>query len=108
MCAEDVRGDEDIGVGDGTIDMRLGGEMHHRVDVFLAQEFFHARPVANVTDHESEARLRLAAVEVSPVPGVGERVQHHHAITRVGGEPVLGEMRTDEARTAGDEQSTHA
>ena len=83
--------------------MGLGGEVDDHVDVVLCKAGRDHVEVADVTLDERDAILDV--VEVRPVPGVGEHVEGDHCVVGVALDPVADEVRTDEAGTAGHEES---
>ena len=87
---------------DRAVDVRLGGEVHHRARTVRGEEPVHERRVADVAAHEAVARVAAHRLEVAEVAGVGELVEVHHRLaTR--GEPVDDEVGADESGAAGDE-----
>ena len=68
---------ERFGIGEGVVDVRLGGEVHHGVG--LGDQFRHQLRVGDVALHQPDVVLdgcqRLAAARV------GERVEHRHRIS---------------------------
>src|SRR5690606_11445750 len=86
---------------------------------FFAEDLLDEGSVADVAVDEAEAvfrRLEIAPTrgisfqvgEVLTVAGVGQGVQHDDAVARVAGEPVVDEVRADEAGASGDQQSSHS
>ena len=69
--------------------MRLGGEVHDAVEVFVAQHSFHQCPVADVAMNEAEVRRPLHGLEVGAVAGIGQCIQHHDAFGQPTLQPVL-------------------
>ena len=60
--------------------------------------------VADVAVHEAEFGACCGRREVREIPGIGQRVEHHHPIAGVMAQPVVHEIRADEAGAAGDQQ----
>jgi len=85
----------------------LGGEVRHGVDALVLHEPVDELLVADVALHEAEVGLALGVLEVQRAPRVRERVQHHHPVLRMRLQPMVQEIRADEAGAAGDEDLTH-
>jgi hypothetical protein len=62
--------------------------------------------IADVALHEAVSRVALDRSEVRPVAGIGERVEAHHRVA-LGGQPLVDEVRPDEAGRAGDDDRVH-
>ena len=63
MRADDVRLHERIGAGDRAVDVRLGSEVHDRVELFLAQQGSPASAVWRMSPRtkRSSGRLRTGS-----------------------------------------------
>ncbi len=83
--------------------MRLGGEVHERVDAPLHQQVAHRGKVPDVALHEAGALLAQEIVDAGEIARVGERIEHDHAIVRMRLAPVAREIRADEAGATRDE-----
>ena len=100
---------EDIGENELTwcfkraVDMGLGGEVDDDVDV--GGQLAHHRRVADIAAHETESRIRVNAVEVALVAGIGELVEHDHGVARVVAKRHADEFAPDEARSPGDQEA---
>nr|BFF13325.1 hypothetical protein GCM10025699_46280 [Microbacterium flavescens] len=105
LRAEHVGLDEDRGVPDRAVDVRLGGEVDDGVD--LGEEPVEQGAVADVALDEGVARGVGDGGEVRLVARVGQGVEHDHLgafEARVGVfEGASDEVRADEAGAAGDE-----
>jgi len=74
-CADDVGLDERLGGIDRAVDVRLGREVHDRVDLVLREEAGDEFRVADAAVGENIARVRREVCEIRRVAGVGERVE---------------------------------
>ncbi len=57
--------------------MRLGGEMHQRVDVVPHQQVVHESVVADVAADEMHELAIDDVLDAGEVAGIGERIEHH-------------------------------
>ena len=105
--ADDVGLDKGIRALDRAVHVRLGGKMHDGVEPLLAQQPLDEGRIADVALHEAVFRTLCGRGQIRDIAGIGQRVEHHHAIPRVPGQPVMHEIRADEAGAAGNEQSCH-
>src|SRR5450631_4045256 len=101
MRAEHIGADEIIGTEDRAIDVRFGREVHHRIDAMLLEQRAHRSLITDVAAHEQIARIALQAGKVLEIPGVGQRIEHHHPTFAGALQPLAHEVRTDEARASG-------
>ena len=83
-AADDIRLDEIGRPVDGTVDMRLGRQMHDPRDAFLAQQSRHQILVTDVALHETVVQMVFDLPQRVQVSCIGEPVQVDHAICRVG------------------------
>ena len=90
--------------------MTLGGEVDHRRRPLLGEDPAHRVAVGDVAADEGEsggeAGIALHLPQARQVAGVGELVQHHHAVAGLGQRGV-DEVGADEPGAAGDEQGLH-
>jgi len=80
--------------------MRLGREMHDRVNLLVTKQRHDAVPIGDIAFDEAipiVARNRLQTCQISRV---GQRVEHHNPVLWIPAHPVLHEVGTNEARTA--------
>ena len=103
LGADDVGAEEPARVEDGQAVVRLGREVHDRVDLVLAEGALGPLQVADVAPDEGDPVADV--VEVGQVAGVGEQVVGHHVVAGVVLGPVTDEVGTDEPGTAGNEES---
>ena len=102
--AHDVGFEEGHRAGDAPVDVALGGEVHHGIDVFLLHQGGHAVRIADVHLDEPVVWSPLDVLEVGQVAGVGQGVEVDDPHVGMAGDPSADHMRPDEARTTGDEQ----
>ena len=82
----DVGLDEVQGPVDRSVDVALGGEVHHRVDVVFGEDRLHRCSIANVGALEdvTGAESGLDVAQASEVAGVGQGVEVDETDTGVG------------------------
>src|SRR5699024_7917514 len=95
--ADQVGVDERGRVGQRVVVVRLGGEMHHRVDA--RDQLVDQLGVGHVADDE----LGAAAGQRGAVAGVGELVEHRDVDLGPQAPGQVHEVRADEAGAAGDQ-----
>ena len=100
---EHVRPEEPRRVDDREAVVRLGREVDDGVDPLLAKRLLGELAVADVSLHEDDPVLDRR--EALPVAGVGQQVVGDDVVVRMLLEPVVDEVRADEAGRAGDEKS---
>ena len=66
-----------------------------------SEQFADQFAVGNIAVHKGVRGMRGKRVEIVGVAGVSERVKIDHGFI-AGGEPILNEIASDEARAAGD------
>ena len=81
-------------------------KVHQRVDLMLLEQRTHLCLIANVALDEQVARIACNVREAVQISGIGQRVENHHATFPRVGQPVVYEVRADEARTPGYEYVT--
>src|SRR5579872_1425914 len=89
------------------VHVRLSREVHDGIQALLAQQSLRERAVADTSVDEAQLLAVLDGIQIREIPGISQGVEHHDALTRVLRKPVMHEVRTDEARTAGNQQSSH-
>ena len=102
--ADDIGFDKGVGAGDGAVDVALGGEMDDGVDEMAAQQLLGQRLVANVAMHEMEVAGAFKSGEIVALAGISERIEHDDGVSRMLTPPVMGEIRTNEAGSSGNQQ----
>ncbi len=100
--ADDVGLDEVAGAVDGSVDVALGGEVHHRAGLVFGQQAFDQSAVADVALHKGVVGVVLEAGQGFKVACVGEFVEVDDGLIRLG-QPVEDKVGADEAGCAGDE-----
>ena len=83
--------------------MALRREVDHRVRPLLGEQAVHRLPVADVRLYEAEIGPPQHRGQLSEVPRVGQLVQTHHPVPRMGLQPVKDEVRADEPGASGDQ-----
>ena len=101
VSARDIGFDEGIRPVDGAIDMRLCSKMHQRVDILRLQQLCYQSGIADIALYKSIVGITFTGSQISLIAGIGERIQHNHAILRVGAQPVMNKVGTDKTGTAG-------
>ena len=101
--AERVGGDEGVGLGDGAIDVGLGGEVDDRLGGGGLDRLRDGVGVLDGAADEAKAGVLGEVVEVLLAPRVGELVEHSHLIA-VLEQAQAHEVGADEAGAAADEQ----
>ena len=96
----------DAGAVDRPIDMRLGGQIQHRIRTRLAKHLRHRAAIGDVRLHEGHPRVFQGGLEVQQAAGVGQLVDDHQAVVGVI-EQVLNQIGPDETGAAGDEKGAH-
>ena len=97
-CAADVGVNEVDRAVDRTIDVALGGEVDHCVDVVLCEKHSHGIDVADVGANKGVARtVSLGdATKTGQMTRVGEGVDVDQSQLRIGGEGCTHEIAADE------------
>jgi hypothetical protein len=72
--------------------MGLGSEVHEGVDLEPLHGLADRVLVAYILAYERIARIALQTLEILRVPGIGERIQHHHATLPSASEPMTDEV----------------
>ncbi len=109
--AHEVGHDEVLGTINAAIDVALGSEVHHGVDLVLAEQAGEERSVQDVALNEDVARIVLECGEIGEITRVGELVviddlrDGHATLRSRRTEEVVDEIGTDEAGTAGDKDT---
>ena len=103
LRAENVRTSEQARVEHREAVVRLRGEVDDGVDGLVGERLRREVEVGDVALHEHDPVLDIR--EARAVAGVGEEVVDDDVVVRVALEPVVDEVRADEAGSAGDEQS---
>src|SRR5580698_8968633 len=80
--------------------------MHNGVDLVLGQQRSYIGIVAYVAFDKQIARIGCNVREIVDVARIGQRVEHDHPPLPSFSQPVVYEVRTDEARSSGNEYVT--
>jgi hypothetical protein len=102
--ANDVGLDKIARTGDGTIHMRLGGEVKNVGDCVLFKHPEHCRFVTQIDFFEPVLRMTFDRLEIRLMPGVGQTVQINQALNLRPLDDVMDEVRTDESGAPGDQE----
>ena len=108
---EEREGAEHVGANEGgrrrdaAIDVGLGGEVDHGVEVVLGEEARRERFVGHVAVHEQEARVRAQRLEVPLVARVRQEIEHHELLDRAFVEEPPRDGAADEPRAARQEHA---
>ena len=73
--AEDVGLDESTGPIDGTIDMGLGGQMHHHIWLMGSKDPVKCCPVANISLLERIQRVGCHGRHIREASGISQRIK---------------------------------
>ena len=103
LGAEHVRAKEAPGIDDRQAVVRLGREVHDRVELLVAQQSLGQLAVADVSFDEDDPVFNV--LEARSTAGVGEQVEDDEVIVRMPLEPEADEIRADEPGAAGNEHS---
>ena len=86
-------GPEEAGrVQDGQAVVRLGGEMHDRLDAETIESRLDQGLVADVAVHEYDPARVLQFGEAATVPGIGQGVEDDELVPGTAGGPVAHEV----------------
>src|SRR5215472_2890100 len=107
LSAEHVGAQELRRVLERAVDVRLGGEVHDRPERLFTEQRGDALALADVTAHETDPAGVDEPGDAREIAGVGEGIEHHHAVAGMRRAPVVAEVRADEPGPAGDEQPPH-
>src|SRR5687768_4719732 len=107
MGAANVRIDERVGPVDGAVDVGFRRKMHDGVDTLALHDLSHRVSIADVRLDEREAGVVGDGLEARKIPRVRKRIQAYDRIAGMMLDPVMNEVRADEAGRSRDEQSTH-
>ncbi len=102
LGAQHVGAEEPSRIQHGEAVVRLGGEVHHHLDLMLGEDLRGVFRVSDVPADQSDPVGHVGQVLLHA--GVGECVEGHHGVLGVVLGPVPGEVRTDETRGSGDKQ----
>jgi len=100
-----VGADERGRSGDGAIDVRLGGEVHDRIDCMRLEGAAHPFEIADVAVDEPDAPAAAQSFDAGEIARIGQRIENCHATVRLSRAPMPGEIRADESGTTGDQDA---
>ena len=83
-------------------------EVHDGVDALGAQEILDERGVADAAVNETQLGTFLGARQSREIAGIRQRIEDDEPLARMPRQPVMHEIRTDEAGASGDEQATQS
>ncbi len=90
-------------VQDGQAVVRLGREVHDRLDPMAVERLFDQGLVADVPVNEDHTTCPLQLGDAATIPGVGQSVENDELVLPPACSPVPHEVGTDEARAACDQ-----
>ena len=103
-CAVDVGANKIVGAVDGPVDMALGGEMNDRARLFAPKQIAQTISVDDVAPLKAIARIAFDGSQVLEIAGVSQLVEIDDPRT-LRGNPLENEIRADEARATGNQDS---
>lgn len=74
VSAEHIGSNEFIRPADRSVEIRLGGELHHAVDILIAHEIANQLCLTDVASHESIPSQTLSGGQIRSIAGVRELV----------------------------------
>ena len=83
LGAQNVGFEENTGVLNRAVHMRLRRKIDHDIRLLLLKELFHRFPVANVGFDKAEIRLVHHARKRREIAGISELIQAHNAVLRI-------------------------
>mmetsp|Transcript_4160 Transcript_4160/g.7074 ORF Transcript_4160/g.7074 Transcript_4160/m.7074 type:complete len:290 (+) Transcript_4160:289-1158(+) len=101
MRAEDVVHGEVKAVPERIVHVRLGGEVHNRIDLLSGEQVIYKIRAGDVSLDELEVRTVFHGIEVLHAGAVVQLVQHHHLVLRVGPNEKECNMARNEPCSAG-------
>jgi len=110
---EEVNGAHDIGehkghgIGDGSVDMRLGGQVDDALEGVLGKELVEESGVGDVTPDEGIVGGVFDVGQVGQVTGVGELIEVDDVVVRVLVDEQPHDMGADKARSSSNENVFH-
>ena len=99
---DDVGVDEGVRAGNRSVHMALCSKMNHGVYTMLLHQFFKQHFVADGALDEIKPIGIPDRRQIRFIAGVGECIEYHDRVSRVGFAPVMHEVSTDETGGAGD------
>ena len=103
MRADDIGLDKCARAHDRSVNVRLGREMHNRVDLLVAQQGLNRLLVDDIAFDESILFVPRDGLETAEIAGIGQRIENDEAIFRILVHPVMHEVSADKTGAAGDE-----
>ena len=103
--ADHVGLDEGRGAIDRTVDVALGGEVHHGIGPVLGQQPRDQVAVADVAVDEDMVGIAVQPTERVQIAGVGQGIQVDDA--NAAGNRIEDEVTADETGSAGDKPRRH-
>ena len=96
--AEHVGLQKGFGIGDGSIDMRLRGQMRDAGEFVLVEQPPHQRGIADVALDELDAAIGDQRLEASDVGRIGHGIDDDQPVGRPRGAPRMHQVLADESR----------
>ncbi len=106
-CAEHVGLQECLGVGDGAIDVGLGGEMGDTGEAVFIEQAAHQIRVSDVALDEGDAAIGDQRLEAADVGGIRHGIDHDQAVVGPCGTPRMHEVLADKAGASGNQNPLH-
>ncbi|KAG1253384.1 hypothetical protein G6F65_017491 [Rhizopus arrhizus] len=101
---DDVRLQERARIGDGPVDVGLGGEIDQLARAVRVQQRRHRRLIGDVAVDERVPRVERQRCQIVQIAGVGQLVQRDDRFVAAG-KPVQDEVGPDKAGAAGDDNA---
>ena len=92
---------------DRSIDVRLGGKVHDRIDSLALHDFLHRFAIADVALDERKLLAVCDGLQTGNVAGVSKRIEADNDVGRVMLHPVLDEIAADKTCSSCNQHSTH-
>jgi len=100
VCPHDVGGGEGRGIAKATVDVRLGGKVHHHLEGNLSHQILDRHRIAKVQRPDFHQLQTLQRCHRRRLHGVRSSIRDHDAMRPEAAE-VLHDVTSDEAQTAG-------
>ena len=101
--ADNIGVDEGGGSGNRAINVRLGREMHDRVNLLFPEKRLDCIPIHDIAFHESILLIARKRLQARQITGVRQSIQHNQSVLWVLARPVLHEIRTNESSATGNQ-----
>src|SRR5262245_39439656 len=98
---------ERLGILNGAIDMRLGGQMRDAAETMFVEQAADQRGVVDVALDESDAPLGNKRLDAAQIGRIGDGVDDYQPIGGSRGAPGMQQVLADETGAAGNQDSMH-